>query len=188
MAMERVRCFVSVDVEDSALVSRIVSIQEQLKASRARLKLVEPQNLHLTLRFIGEVARPLVSEIASVLGEVDFSPFKLGLVGVGAFPNKRRPRVVWIGVREGHDELVELSKKVNEALAKLKIPKPREEFVPHLTIARVKGSAGDLPRVLAELEEVEVGEMIVSSFRLKRSTLTPRGPIYETLFEKRARS
>jgi len=185
--VERVRCFVAVDVEDPALVSRIVNIQEQLKASRARLKLVEPQNLHLTLRFIGEVAKPLVSEIAGVLEEIEFASFKLELAGVGAFPNRRRPRVVWIGVREGHDELAELSRRVNEALAKLKIPKPREDFVPHLTIARVKGAAGDLPRVLAELEGVEVGEMLVSNFRLKKSTLTPRGPVYETLFEKRAR-
>lgn len=185
--MERIRCFVAVDVDDPALASRIVEIQGQIKASRARLKLVEPQNLHITLRFIGEVAEPLAGEIADALRGVDFDIFKLKLAGVGAFPTRRRPRVVWIGVGEGQEELAELSRRINEALARLRMPKPRESFVPHLTIARVGGAAGELPRVLAELGDVEVGEMTVSCFRLKRSTLTPRGPIYETLFEKRAR-
>ena len=184
----RVRCFISIDIEDPALVSRITGLQDKLREANARLKLVEPQNLHITLRFLGEVEEELVRAIVGVLEEVEFNAFDIRLVGVGAFPSSRRPRVIWIGVERGYEDMVELSRKVNSALARLRIPKPREEFVPHLTIARVKGYAGRLASLVVKLRHVEVGEMRVDKFRLKKSTLTPRGPVYETLFEKAASS
>lgn len=185
--MELVRCFVAVDVEDPTIVSRVASIQEQLEATGAKLKLVELENLHLTLRFIGEIPRELVEKVAEALKLVEFSPFTVRFVGLGAFPNPRRPRVVWVGVEEGARELAELSAKVNSALAKLKLPKPEEEFTPHLTIARVKSGVGSLPDLIEKSRGLEFGSMVVDRIRLKKSTLTPRGPIYETLFEKRAR-
>ncbi|MEZ0346880.1 MAG: RNA 2',3'-cyclic phosphodiesterase [Infirmifilum sp.] len=185
--MSLVRCFVAVDVEDPQVVSRVVSFQKQLKATGASLKPVEPENLHLTLRFIGEVPQEVVERIRQVLEGVDFEPFTVRFAGVGAFPHARRPRVVWIGVEEGAMELAELSAKVNNALSKLKLPKPEEGFTPHLTVARVKGGVGSLPQLIQSAGHVEFGSITVDRIRLKRSTLTPRGPIYATLFEKPAR-
>lgn len=181
-----IRCFVAVDVEEPAIVDAISRIQEQLTASRAKLKLVELNNLHLTLKFIGEAPKLVVDEIARALQGVEFSPFRIALAGVGAFPSPRSPRVVWVSVREGVAELAELSGKVNAALVKLRLPKPSEEFTPHLTLARVKGGVGGLPRLLEELASVEVGTMLVDKVKLKKSVLTPRGPIYETIFERGA--
>ncbi len=185
--MSLVRCFVAVDVEDPQIVARVASLQEQLVATGAKLKLVEPQNLHLTLRFIGEVHQDVVERIVRALEGVEFGPFRVRFAGLGAFPDARRPRVVWVGVEEGAEELAELSAKVNGALSKLKLPKPEEEFVPHLTLARVKGGVGDLPRLLQEAAHVEVGSMVVDRIRLKKSVLTPRGPVYSTLYERPAK-
>lgn len=185
--MSLVRCFVAVDVEDPAIVSKVAAVQQQLEAAGAKLKLVELENLHLTLRFIGEIPRELVERVMEALRGVEFAPFTVRFVGLGAFPNPRRPRVIWVGVEEGARELSELSEKVNSALAKLKLPKPDEEFTPHLTVARVKSGVGSLPRIIEEGGSLEFGSMLVDRIRLKKSTLTSRGPIYETLLEVRAR-
>ena len=185
--MSLVRCFVAVDVEDPTVASRVAAVQQQLEAAGAKLKLVELENLHLTLRFIGEIPRELVERVAAALRSVEFAPFTVRFVGLGAFPNPRRPRVIWVGVEEGAKELSELSEKVNATLAKLKLPKPDEEFTPHLTIARVKSGVGSLPRIIEENKSVEFGSIVVDRIRLKKSTLTSRGPIYETLFEVKAR-
>ncbi len=181
-----VRCFVAVDVDDIGVVSRVTRIQQQISETGAKLKLVEPENLHLTLRFIGEVEVEQIGRIVEALERVEFVSFQVEFASLGAFPNNRRPRVIWIGVRRGAAELAELSANVNSALSKLRLPKPEEEFTPHLTIARVKAGAGSLAAFIEKNSNVEVGTMAVNSFRLKKSILTPRGPIYETLYEKRA--
>ncbi|MEM3136972.1 MAG: 2'-5' RNA ligase family protein, partial [Thermofilaceae archaeon] len=80
----------------------------------------------------------------------------------------------------------ELSVKVNLVLSELRLPKPEEEFTPHLTIARVKTGIGSLTTFIDKNSDVEIGMMTVDSLRLKKSILTPRGPIYETLYEKKA--
>lgn len=185
--MNLIRCFVAVDVEEPSVVSKVAELQEQLKATGASLKLVELENLHLTLRFIGEVPPEVVDRIKLALEGVDFKPFVVRFTGLGAFPDKRRPRVVWVGVQEGVREMTELSARVNAVLSRLKLPKPEEEFTPHLTIARVKGGIGGLPRLLQEASSVELGSMLVDKFRLKKSTLTLRGPIYQTIYEKAAK-
>ncbi|MCS7104140.1 MAG: RNA 2',3'-cyclic phosphodiesterase [Thermofilaceae archaeon] len=185
--MNTIRCFIAVDVEDPGILLRVAGLQEQLKATGAKLKLVEPENLHLTIRFIGEVPKEVVEKISDALREVDFEPFKAHFAGLGAFPTPRNPRVVWVDVKEGARELSDLNVKVNKSLAKLKLPKPSEEFTPHLTIARLKTGGSSLSRVVEENSSVEVGTMVVEKIRLKKSTLTPRGPVYETLFEKLAK-
>lgn len=185
--MSTIRCFIAVDVEDPWILSRVTGLQEQLKATGARLKLVELENLHLTIRFIGEVPKEVVEKISDALREVDFEPFRAHFAGLGAFPTPRNPRVVWIDVKEGARELSDLNVKVNKSLAKLKLPKPSEEFTPHLTIARVKSGGSSLSKIIEENSNVEVGAMVVEKIRLKKSTLTPRGPVYETLFEKLAK-
>ena len=180
----RIRCFVAVDVEDGELVSHIVRLQRDLTETGARLKLIEPENLHVTLAFIGEVPPPLVERAKAALSKVSFPRFRVSFAGVGAFPNPGRPRVVWIGVREGREELTELARLVRARLREENVPFDKKEFVPHLTVARVKGGGGALAGVLKKLQAFSAGNMTVTTVRLKKSTLTPRGPIYETLYER----
>jgi len=187
--VERIRCFVSVDVEDASVLASIARVQQTLLSIGGGLKLVERENLHLTLRFLGELPKGLVDEISQRLNRVEFEAFEIELKGLGAFPSSSRPRVVWIGVERGAEELEELAREVNKALSGLGIPPPDKEFCPHLTIARVKSrsAAAAVSRILAEHGDLSFGKILVDNFRLKKSVLTPRGPIYSTLMEKRAR-
>jgi 2'-5' RNA ligase len=182
------RVFIAIDIEDPLVVSRLERLKEAVVATGVPMKPVETENLHLTLRFIGEVPRGLVEEIKrEVLARLVFEPFDMELVGLGAFPSPARPRVVWVGVRGGAEELRRLRGEIEAGLRRLGVRPEQQEFHPHVTLARIKGSRNiqALVKLLAEMSDYEVGRVRVTSVRLKKSTLTRSGPIYETLAEVR---
>jgi len=184
--MERIRSFIAVSVNKPDIVDKICRVQEELSRCGGRLKLVESENLHITLRFLGEVLESQLQQVyEKVLLKLEWRPFLVRLKGVGAFPNERRPRVVWIGVEEGHDELIDLSRQIENGLRKLGFPKESKEFHPHVTIARVKipGNVGSLGKLFSAYREFVFGEFTVEKVELKKSVLTPKGPIYSTLKE-----
>ncbi len=184
------RVFIAVDIEDPLVVSRLERLKDAVAATGVPVKLVETENLHLTIRFIGEVPRGLVEEIReSVLSRLSFEPFEMELVGLGAFPSPSRPRVVWVGVGRGAEELRRIREEVERGLRRLGVRPEAQEFHPHVTLARVKGSRNieALRRLIEEMADYHVGVVRVESVRLKKSTLTRSGPIYETLAEVRGR-
>jgi len=174
-----IRCFIAVDVKDENVINKIIKVQQSLPNSS--LKLVERENMHFTLRFLGEIEPSLVEVIRSALKPIRFEKFVLHLKGVGAFPNSHKPRVIWIGVEEGRENLMNLYSLVNATLKSMRIKLEDEEFTPHLTIARVKYPNKELPRVLDELRDKEFGNITVSAFQFKQSILTPKGPIYKDI-------
>ncbi len=182
---EVLRIFIAVDIDDPILISRVERVKEAIIGTGVPMKPVEAENLHITLRFIGEVPRGTVEEIARILKGVEFRQFRLVLRGLGAFPSAYRPRVVWIGVAEGAEELRAIRDQIERELRGLGVRPERQAFHPHLTLARIKGTRNisRLVRLLEEMRDIEVGEMTVKSVRLKRSILTRQGPIYETLLE-----
>lgn len=182
---ERIRSFIAVDVAAKDVVDAIEALQRELLAIGADLKLVEPYNLHLTLIFLGEQPKRNLDEIARRLEGLAHKRFVVELKGVGTFPNPSSPRVIWIGVGKGKEELVKLAQDVR-ALAR-DFAQEDEEFTPHLTIARVKGPR-NRDRLTAFLEAHRsdyFGEVEVAEVKLKRSTLTPRGPIYSDIYVKK---
>ncbi len=179
----RVRCFVSVDIEEGGVVEKIIRIQNDLQNVGARFKLVEPNNLHLTLAFIGEIPPSLVDAVKKALNEIKYNSFEVTFKGLGAFPGLSRPRVIWVGVSKGADKLVELANTVRASLKRGRIPFDKKEFIPHLTIARVKSGSSKLCAFLKKNADIDVGSITVAHVRLKKSTLTSRGPIYEALYE-----
>jgi len=181
--VQRVRCFIAVWVEDLAVRERIRQFQEALVGTGAILKLVNPEYFHTTLLFLGEIPAVLVERVKQTLQGIRFHPIRARLMGVGTFGG-RRPRVIWVGVREGAEELKRLAAQVVNALRPLGI-RPDKEFVPHFTVARVKAipSLDRLRKVLESFKDFEFGEVVFRKVYLKRSQLTPRGPIYTTLFE-----
>jgi len=184
--MEIIRVFIAVDIDDPLLLGRLERLKDAVVATGVPMKPVETQNLHITLRFIGETPRHRAEEIADqVLSTIKREKFDIVLRGLGAFPGPYRPRVVWVGVGEGADELTAIRDQVEDGLRRLGFRPERNRFVPHVTLARVKGSRNlpALTRLIQDMSDYEVGRMRVSSVRLKKSTLTPRGPIYETLWE-----
>jgi 2'-5' RNA ligase len=178
-----VRAFIGIDI-DEAVRQKLVATQEQLAATGAQLKLVEPSNIHMTTKFLGEVPGDKINTIADALRKAvaGTTQFNIGVRGIGVFPNLRYIRVVWAGVDRGRDDVIGLQQKIDRELGPLGFRSERD-FVPHLTIARVKTAKGKekLAVFVKEIGDAEFGVTRVQAVELKQSTLIPKGPIYSTL-------
>ena len=180
--MSQIRAFLAIDLDDD-LKPKINKIIREFKKTDARIKYVDLVNLHLTLKFFGEIDTEglnlLEDAIANVLGE--FDTFNIKIKGCGAFPNNNRINVIWVGIDE--DSIIrDMHDKLDKEFVRLGLDKDRK-FSTHLTIGRMK-SAKNKNKVKSTIEEfsdVEIGEMEVTKVSLKKSTLTPAGPIYEDL-------
>ncbi len=176
-----VRLFISFDLEDEDLLKSIR--QFQVSISHFPIRLVKPELIHFTLKFIGEKPDDWINQLKKGLEKVSFSPFELELEGTGVFPPRGNPRIVWIGVTKGKEEMINLAREIDSTVANLGLPKERRPFSPHLTIARAKRgkNCNPLRPFLTQNQLDSLGTINVTEFRLKKSTLTPSGPIYETL-------
>jgi len=185
--VSRFRAFISIDIEDEEVVNRIVEVQERLKASGADLKLVEPENVHLTLKFLGDIPESRVTDVVNAMEKAaeTVEPFTMRLKGIGVFPNPNYVRVVWIGVEEGSDETKAMAAVLEQELGRMGFRRERKDFVPHVTVARVRSGRNKdrLIEAIRELSNVEVGEVEVDRIRLKKSILRPQGPEYHTVEE-----
>jgi len=165
-------------------------IQEELKKSAADVKWVLPQNIHLTLKFIGEIDEELSEGITKIIEKIAGSqtPFSLSLASLGAFPKINSPRVIWVGVDKGKVESEKIARALGEELEKIGIPAEKRKFSSHITIGRVRSMKNreKLTACLNELcakEKVAKPQIQISKITLYKSTLTPKGPIYEILKE-----
>ncbi|MCS7124899.1 MAG: RNA 2',3'-cyclic phosphodiesterase [Candidatus Bathyarchaeota archaeon] len=182
---ETIRSFIAFDIEDSGVLENITKMQKILSGTGADLKLVEPQNIHITLRFLGNITQPMVDKVYGGMCKVHFTPFTIKIQGLGAFPNQRNPRVVWAGIREGFLQLRGIFEQLEPFLRSLGFAPDPKGFSPHLTIARVRSgrNKAQLVKCLMENVNFEFGVVKANCLRLKRSDLTPKGPIYTTLRE-----
>jgi len=182
---ELIRSFVAVDLSNDHVLQNIIETQQMLSRTGGDLKLVEPQNIHITLRFLGEIRQELVQEIIEQMKEIRFSAFKAEFRGLGVFPSLNRPRVVWIGIEQGAEKLAGIFETLEQRLRTLRVEPDRRGFTPHLTIARVRSGRNrdELARLVSEMQDKEFGSINVNSVRLKKSTLTPSGPMYTDLYE-----
>ena len=149
---------------------------------------VEPDLLHVTLKFLGEVPAERREEIESAAAETanKFSALVVECGGVGAFPNSRKPRTVWLGLSgQGEGALAALAGELESALAARGFPREERPFRPHLTLGRVKGPKGlsKLARRLERAADTQTVEWPVRSLHLVKSDLRPTGPLYTTLRE-----
>jgi len=179
------RTFVAVEM-DNAVRTAASRLIRALAASQADVKWIEPQNLHLTLKFLGEV--PL-EEVHAVCKSVEravggMEPFRLELLGVGAFPNIRRPRTLWLGAGEGQVEMAALQQSIEHGLKKLGYRPESRKFKTHLTLGRVRRAGPGLARLselLAEHASFPAGASPVEEVTVFASELTPEGPVYSPL-------
>lgn len=170
------RIFIAVDLPQEAK-DELASVQKQLSAAAAKLS--PAHDFHLTLKFLGEITSAKVDAVKNCLSRVSFKQFTATASGVGVFPSENYVRVVWIGL-EPEDEFVQLQKKIDDAL-EMEFPK-EEKFKPHITLARVK-FVQDKQQFRQQLQQIKAGEVkfTVDSFKLKRSTLSGKGAVYEDL-------
>ncbi|MEM2902589.1 MAG: RNA 2',3'-cyclic phosphodiesterase [Candidatus Bathyarchaeia archaeon] len=186
--LKLVRSFIAIDLTVEDAVKRIAEAQAALKACGADLKLVEPENLHFTLKFLGELSSKEVEDVKEALGEVVFKPFKITLENVGFFPNANYIRVVWVGVSEGVEALQKVAAEVERRIVEKGFPRDERGFSPHLTIARVKPSRAreGLLRTVEAWRGRVFGSQEVWEVKLKKSDLTPSGPVYTDLYVRKA--
>ncbi len=190
------RSFIAVDLSKE-IRERIKEIQKQfvgMEQSGVKLKFVNPWQMHQTVKFLGEVPEDNVDEIKNMLSEITQKPFDIELRGVGFFPKAkletaRNIRVIWIGLWRGIEELKALQADVESKMHILGFPFEKR-FSAHTTLCRVKKplsreEIGPILNKIAELRDVEAGKMHVEELKLKKSTLTPKGPIYEDIYVKK---
>jgi 2'-5' RNA ligase len=177
-----VRTFIAIDLTPEVR-GRMQGPQEKLAGCRARLTLVKPPSIHITLKFLGEIDEKTLALVKEGLSGIRHEPFEVSLGRVTGNPPSS-PRVIWAEVRD-EGKCRRLFGLVEDALAPLGIPREKRPYTPHATLARVKRPDPSLLPVLKCLEGEEFGSFTVSCIKLKKSTLTPEGPIYEDLLEVR---
>src|SRR5260370_1063747 len=185
MSRRTMRTFVAVPL-DNAIRQRAVALQGQLGQAGTPVKWVEPENLHVTMLFLGEVdAREVLDVCRSVQNAAEaIPPFEIEVTGLGGFPNLRRPRTLWIGVGEGAAEMVGLHDALEGPLLELGCYRREDRgFTPHITLGRVKTDdvTEPLREALAELADSHGGRQPVTRVQVLSSELTAEGPAYNEL-------
>ena len=170
------RTFIAVDLPQEAK-DELAAIQKQLSAAAAKMSLAH--DFHLTLKFLGEIAPAKVDVVKSCLSHVSFKQFTASFSGIGVFPSESYARVVWVGI-EPEDDFVQLQKKIDDALDR-EFPKEKG-FKPHITLARIK-FVSDKRQFQQQLRQIKIQNVkfAAGSFKLKRSTLSNKGAIYDDL-------
>ncbi len=182
------RCFVAVDIDDQSLKAALVRVQVILQATGADVKAVEEENIHITLKFLGEIPEARTAQVADLVRGIAFKSFTLDFHGVGVFPNPSRPSVVWAGVSGEASEMLAVFTELERGLNPMGFERERRPFQPHVTLCRVRSgrNRAQLAEAVRGMEDEEFGPLRVEHIRLKKSVLTRSGPIYSTIAESKA--
>jgi 2'-5' RNA ligase len=176
------RAFVALEISGS-VVDSLVGFQKELEATGADVKLVERWNLHLNLKFLGEVSEAQAAEVKSRLGGLEVRAAQVEIRGVGAFPSPNRPRVIWAGVAREYEGLVTpIAQRVVGALDGIGERDDRP-FRAHITLGRIRSprNVRELTDLLRDNSERPFGITTLSEVKFKSSLLTPRGPVYKDI-------
>jgi 2'-5' RNA ligase len=187
---ELIRSFIAIELPEEARKG-LARLRRELERDEHRfVKWVDPQGIHLTLKFLGNIPAKRVTEITEAIKKAsqEISPFHLEISGLGTFPSLKQARVFWVGIGGELDKLSRLQQNIDSALAALGFAREERPFVPHLTLARIREGA-------SPVERRDFGELVGSTsfedkypvevevVRLMRSQLTPAGAIYTCLSE-----
>lgn len=180
-----IRCFIAINLGDS-LKDEIDNSITSLRKGDWDVKWVSSENLHLTLKFLGEASEDLIKNLQEKLSMITarHDPFEINLKGIGIFPDKGRPRVIWVNILDS-DRLIKLQEALDKTTVSLGIKEDIRSFSPHLTIGRVRSQKGKdmLLRAIETLKDKNFGNINVNKFSLMRSVLKPTGAQYTTLAE-----
>ena len=181
--MSKFRGFIAIDIES---FPKLVQFENEIRNSGANVKLVEPENIHITLKFLGETDEKHTDRIEEIIKDAvkDSDSFEIKLKGAGVFPNQNYIKVMWIGMENG-EQIGEIANKIDEKISELGFEREKRRFSAHLTIARVKSAKykEKLLELIEKYRDIEFGSLKIDIIKLKKSELTPKGPIYTTLKE-----
>ena len=180
MQPESIRCFVAVEIPES-IQDLLAEIQDAFRPKIKRASWTRHRNIHLTLKFLGEVEQNRISQISEVLHKsaAHHKPFSIEIGGVGAFPNLVRPRVLWVGLKQGAAQMKTLAKAINDELCSLGYPNDTR-FHPHLTLTRLKNQVNlsTYIKLFKKFETIEGALLKVDKITLVKSELQPSGAVY----------
>lgn len=181
------RLFVSVDLPPR-LEPKVRDLQSYLRGTRADLNFTKPEQAHLTMKFVGNTPEEHVDDVADVLDEAaaTVEPFEVALGGTGVFPSRDYVSVVWVGVREGVEELTRLHEALEEGTVGRGLADEEEhDYKPHVTLARMGSGRGksEVLKFVDENEDVTLGSFEATHLRLKSSELHDHGSVHETVYE-----
>ncbi|UCB57683.1 MAG: RNA 2',3'-cyclic phosphodiesterase [Candidatus Omnitrophota bacterium] len=183
--MQTIRSFIALELT-SKVQKQLGNIQEELKKSDADVKWVNPEGIHLTLKFLGNVSPQLLEEIKKALTQLAKShkSFELKISQIGAFPTTEHPRVIWVGIEEGREETLKLAQDLEERLIKFGFLKEKRAFKAHLTLGRVRSARNraQLKKLLQSLSFPKTA-MQAETLILFKSTLSPKGATYQALHQ-----
>ena len=184
--METVRSFIAIPI-DKRIQQTLKAIQDDLRKTGADVKWVDPQAIHLTLKFLGEVSLPQIETVKRILadGLNQVHAFDCEVAGLGAFPNMNNPRIIWTGFKKGGEEMKSLAFLLETQLQSAGFPPEEREFHPHITLGRLRSDHNQfaLIKLLKNYPAPLDFNQHVDKIILFKSTLNSSGPIYETLQE-----
>jgi 2'-5' RNA ligase len=171
------------------VISALADLQGRLRGFGIKMKYTDPQNIHLTLKFLGQVPVSEISVVSAALEDAaaDFSKMELSARGLGVFPGVRRPRVMWTGISGHTDQLQSMHLAVERRMADLGFAKEDRRFTGHLTLGRFKAKADPvrIADAIAKFGDFAAGPFDAASVELFESTLTPKGPVYRVVSSHR---
>ena len=181
-----IRSFIAIELPKE-IKEDLGKIQDELKKSNADIKWVEPKNIHLTLKFLGNVDEKKLEDIKRILRNLSerYKGFFIELSRIGAFPKISSPRVIWIGIEKGKEELSKIFLELEEQLENIGFKKEERGFSSHITIGRVRSVLNRI-RLIEEVKKINSLSRLSLScnkITLFKSTLTPKGPIYEAIYQ-----
>lgn len=175
------RTFVAVEVASKDAIKNMLEFQKTLLSAGLKAKPISSNQLHFTVMFLGEINDVMLDSIKSKLIDMKFDPLNVTYAGVGAFPSFKSPRIIWIGVDDASaPKLIQLAKEVETRLNSLGF-KSDKPFTPHITLFRVKDRIHDARNIM-EHKERTFGNDLLNEVKVKKSELTPSGPVYSDLF------
>jgi 2'-5' RNA ligase len=183
--MQTLRLFISINLE-STLNERIEALIKEASLSIEGVSWVKPANSHITLKFLGATKIEKINEINEKLKFISLRhrAFEMSVEGVGCFPEKRSPRVIWTAIGKGSAEIINLVGDIDTHLFSLGIVKGDKKYVPHISVGRVKRLSNKIQAIssIEKLSGFQIGTMFVNNFSLMQSDLKKEGPVYTRLY------
>jgi RNA 2',3'-cyclic 3'-phosphodiesterase len=179
--MKKIRTFIGIKIPDKISSEIFNFSSKKFKSIGGKVKLVEKENIHITLLFLGEVENDKINQIIDELKKIKYESFIVSVRGLCAFPSPEFPKVVWIGAES--DKIIRLHEEIKNRLKEFVEKDESKPFTSHITIARIKSGniSNEVRKLLSENKDIEFGKFQVNEFSLFESKLTPQGPIYKIL-------
>jgi RNA 2',3'-cyclic 3'-phosphodiesterase len=175
-----VRAFLALELTEE-IRDRLKVVEDTLRTCSARMTFVEPENIHITVKFLGDVDERLIPQVMEAIKQIPFAPFPVSVENV-TVNNPKRPFTVWCSIGDA-EKCGEIFRLAENALAPLGFARENRRFTPHATLARIKEYDPSLPVIIGTFKGKSYGNCTIGGIKLKKSTLTPHGPVYEDLLE-----